>query len=118
MTDKYSEIVDIILAARNDAVGVAFRELDCGCARLCGVSRQGRPVGEVYNLSGQPTTRNLEPLVCLKCYRAKRFAVERTARQGILWAAGPDRQTAEDERRLIGQTVFGDGYSDEPDHPA
>ena len=67
----------------------------CGCARLCGVSRQGDPVGEVYNLSGQPPTRNLEPLVCLKCYRDKRFAVERTVRRGILWADSPERAFSE-----------------------
>jgi len=100
------------MAARADAVGVAFRELDCGCARLCGVSREGDPVGEVYNYSGQPTTRNLEPLVCLKCYRDKRFAVERTSRKGILWADTPDRRTEADERQTIGQTVFGNGYRD------
>jgi len=112
MTEKYLEIVEIIMAARADAVGVAFRELDCGCARLCGVSRKGDPVGEVYNYSGPPTTRNLEPLVCLKCYRDKRFAAERTARQGILWADAPGRQTGEDERYSIGRAVFGDGYRD------
>ena len=112
MTDKYSELVEIIMAARADAVGVAFRELDCGCARLCGVSRKGDPVGEVYNYSGQPTTRNLEPLVCLKCYRDKRFAVERTARQGILWADLPGRQTEADDRHMIGQAVFGNDYRD------
>jgi hypothetical protein len=110
MTDKYSELFEIIMAARTDAVGVAFRELDCGCARLCGVSRKGDPVGDVYNFSGQPATRNLEPLVCLKCYRDKRFAVERTARQGIFWADTPGRQTGADERHRIGQAVFGDGY--------
>lgn len=110
MNAKYSDIKGLILASSPDAVGVAFRELDCGCARLCGVSRQGDPVGEVYNLSGQAPTRNLEPLVCLKCYRDKRFAVERTARKGILWADGPDRQTGTDERQLIGIAVFGKAY--------
>jgi len=102
--------MELILASRPDAVGVAFRELDCGCARLCGVSRQGEPVGEVYNLSGQLATRNLEPLVCLKCYRDKRFSVERTAHRGIIWADSPDRQTGDDERQLIGIAVFGKGY--------
>ena len=108
--DKYLEIAEIIIASRRDAVGVAYRELDCGCARLCGVSRKGDPVGEVYNLSGQPTTRNLEPLVCLRCYRDKRFAVERTTRQGILWADRAERQVRADERARIGQAVFGDSY--------
>lgn len=112
MTEKYSEIAEIILASRRDAVGVAYRELDCGCACLCGVSRKGDPVGEVYGVSGQPATRNLEPLVCLRCYRDQRFAVERTARQGILWAEAPDRRTQPEERVLIGYAVFGDGFRD------
>jgi hypothetical protein len=110
MMEKYLEIAEIIFASRRDAVGVAYRELDCGCARLCGVSRRGAPVGEVYNISGQPATRNLEPLVCLRCYRDKRFAVERTARQGILWADRPERRVDVDQRAEIGQAVFGDGY--------
>jgi hypothetical protein len=108
--EKYLEIAEIIFAARRDAVGVAYRELDCGCARLCGVSRRGDPVGEVYNLSGQPATRNLEPLVCLRCYRDKRFAVERTARQGILWSDRPRREVPPQERDWIGRAVFGDAY--------
>ena len=110
MNNKYTEIAEIIFAARGDAVGVAFLELDCGCARLCGVSRRGTPVGDVFNVSGQPATRNLEPLVCLKCYRDKRFAVERSARQGILWAEAPDRQTVPEERVTIGSAVFGDRF--------
>ena len=108
--DQYSDIAVIIFTSRRDAVGVAFRELDCGCARLCGVSRKGDPVGEVYNVSGQPSTRNLEPLVCLRCYRDKRFAVERTARQGILWAEGFRQDTRPEERLRIGRAVFGDDY--------
>jgi len=108
--NKYSEIAEIIFAARGDAVGVAFLELDCGCARLCGVSRRGTPVGDVFNVSGQPTTRNLEPLVCLKCYRDKRFAVERSTRQGILWAEAPNRQTVSEERAKIEYAVFGDKF--------
>ena len=110
MSDKYEELAEIIFASRSEAVGVAFRELDCGCARLCGVSRKGRPVGDVYNVSGQPATRNLEPLVCLRCYRDKRFAVERSARHGILWADRPDRQTRPEERARIGHAVFGDDF--------
>jgi len=108
--DQYLEIAEIIFSAHRDAVGVAYRELDCGCARLCGVSRRGEPVGEVYNLSGQPATRNLEPLVCLRCYREQRFAVERTARLGILWSDRPRRETPPEERASIGQAVFGDDY--------
>lgn len=108
--DHYWEIAEIIFASRRDAVGVAFRELDCGCARLCGVSRKGDPVGEVYNVSGQPATRNLEPLVCLRCYRDQRFAVERTARRGILWADRPKQDTRTEERVRIGRAVFGEDY--------
>ena len=108
--DHYLEIAEIIFAARRDAVGVAYRELDCGCARLCGVSRKGEPVGEVYNVSGQSATRNLEPLVCLRCYRDKRFAVERTARHGILWTDRGGRETPPEERSRIGHAVFGEAY--------
>jgi hypothetical protein len=107
---KYTEIAEIIFAARADAVGVAYLELDCGCARLCGVSRRGRPVGDVFNLSGQPATRNLEPLVCLKCYRDKHFAVERTARRGIVWAEAQERHTDRAARLTIGRFVFGDDF--------
>lgn len=110
--DAYWEIAEIIFAARRDAVGVAYRELDCGCARLCGVSGRGEPVGEVYNVSGQPSTRNLEPLVCLRCYRDKRFAVERTARQGILWSERPGRETPPEKRTRIGRAVFGEDYQE------
>lgn len=108
MSEKYAEITEIILAAHGDAVGVAFLELDCGCARLCGVSRRGKPVGDVFNVSGQAATRNLEPLVCLKCYRDKRFAVERSARRGILWTEAPGRQTRSEERATIRYAVFGE----------
>jgi hypothetical protein len=110
MNDAYSEIAEIIFASHGDAVGVAYLELDCGCARLCGVSRQGAPVGDVFNVSGQPSTRNLEPLVCLKCYRDKGFAVQRAARQGILWADAPPRRTGPEERMRIGHVVFGDDF--------
>jgi hypothetical protein len=110
MNAQYSEIAEIIFASHKNAVGVAYLELDCGCARLCGVSRQGVPVGDVFNVSGQPTTRNLEPLVCLKCYRDKRFAVERSAHRGILWAEAPPRRTDQEERLQIGYAVFGDDF--------
>jgi hypothetical protein len=36
--------------------------------------------------------------------------VERTARQGILWADRPERRVDVDRRAEIGQAVFGDGY--------
>jgi hypothetical protein len=111
MNNQYSEIADIIFASHKDAVGVAYLELDCGCARLCGVSRQGVPVGDVFNISGQPATRNLEPLVCLKCYRDRRFAVERSAHRGILWAEAPHCRTDREERMRIGYAVFGDDFS-------
>jgi len=110
MNSRYSEIAEIIFSSHKDAVGVAYLELDCGCARLCGVSRRGVPVGDVFNVSGQPATRNLEPLVCLKCYRDNRFAVERSARRGILWTEAPRRRTGREERLQIGYAVFGDDF--------
>jgi len=110
MNDQYAEIAEIIFASHKNVVGVAYLELDCGCARLCGVSRQGVPVGDVFNVSGQPATRNLEPLVCLKCRLDKRFAVERSAQRGILWAEASPRLTDPEERMRIGYAVFGDDF--------
>ena len=42
-----------ILTACPEAIGVAFKFLDCGCSLLCGVSAQGNPVGELIHVSGQ-----------------------------------------------------------------
>ena len=75
MNDPYSEIAGIIFASRGDAEALAYLELDGGCAKLCGVSRQGAPLGDVFNVSRPPSTHNLEPIAGLTCYVGWCFAV-------------------------------------------
>ena len=107
MPEAYHQICQRILAEDRDIVGVSYRKLDCGCMQFCGVSPKGRTQGCRYHLSGQPPTRNLEQLVCLKCRKDSDFAVERTVTKGIVWSAdAPQPQ----ERLQIGRMVLGDDY--------
>jgi hypothetical protein len=46
-----------ILTTYPQAIGVAFKFLDCGCSLLCGVSAQGNPIGEMIHVSGQPAKK-------------------------------------------------------------
>jgi hypothetical protein len=107
MSEAYSKISQRIMDEDHELVGVSYRKLDCGCMQFCGISRMGRTVACRYHLSGQPPTRNLEQLVCLKCRKDTDFAVERTVAQGIVWSAkAPPSQ----ERLQIGRMVLGDDY--------
>jgi hypothetical protein len=75
-----------IFIEQPEAIGVAFKFLDCGCSRLCGVSAQGDPLGELVHVSGQPAH----------------------------WP-GDESELPDKELRLaIGRNVFGPGYI-EPD---
>ncbi len=89
MNPEYQAVCQRILADDRDLVGVSYRKLDCGCMQFCGISAQGETLGCRHHVSGQPPTRNLEPLVCLKCRKDDEFAVERTVDKGIVWAASP-----------------------------
>ena len=46
-----------ILSEQPEAIGVAFKFLDCGCSMLCGVSAQGDALGELIHVSGQPAKK-------------------------------------------------------------
>ena len=107
MREGYDKICQRIMAEDREIVGVSFRKLDCGCMQFCGISTAGRAVGCRYQLSGQPPTRNLEQLVCLKCRKDPDFAVERTVAAGIVWS---DSAPSPQERLQIGRMVLGDGY--------
>jgi hypothetical protein len=107
MRSEYKAICDQIMRANHDTVGVVFHKLDCGCMQFCGIAADGRLLGCRYHISGQPPTRNLEPLVCLRCRKDTAFAIERTVDQGIVWAANPP---APRQRRHIGRMVLGDEY--------
>ncbi len=104
MNPEYKIICDRILADNRDLVGVSYRKLDCGCMQFCGLSPSGQMLGCRYHLSGQPPTRNLEPLVCLKCRKDEHFAVERSVEKGIVWAANPPGPEAQQQ---ISRKIWG-----------
>ncbi len=107
MSEAYSKICQRIMNEDHALVGVSYRKLDCGCMQFCGISEVGRTVACRYHLSGQPPTRNLEQLVCLKCRKDTEFAVERTVAQGIVWS---DSAPPPQERLQIGRMVLGEDY--------
>ena len=101
-----------ILTTHPEAIGVAFKFLDCGCSLLCGVSAQGDPIGEMIHVSGQPARRGKKPPICFKC--KKDSSLERVVWEGIHWP-GDENELPDKELRLsIGRNVFGPGYI-EPD---
>ena len=50
-----------ILNAYPEAIGVAYKGLDCGCALVCGVSAASQPLGQLRHLSGQPKQTDRRP---------------------------------------------------------
>ncbi len=108
-TSNYFESVcHHILADYPDAIGVAYKVLDCGCSLLCGVSARGNPVGELRHTSGQPTRKGVKPPICLKCKLDD--GLKRVVWEGVFWP-GDDTEKPEKELRiLIGRRVFGPGY--------
>ena len=97
-----------ILAQHPEAIGVAFKWLDCGCSLLCGVSAKGDPVGMLVHFSGQPSTRGRQAPICFKC--KKDGGLDRVVWQGIHWPGDPEEYPARELRLLIGRRVFGPGY--------
>ncbi|MBL0714754.1 MAG: hypothetical protein JJV98_13755 [Desulfosarcina sp.] len=112
MNKKYNAICQRIVDENHGVVGVSFRELDCGCVQFCGLSRKGQTPVCSYHLSGQPPTRNLEPLVCLKCRKDEHFAAERTVQKGIVWSANSRIPLPRSERLQIGRLVLGGDYKE------
>jgi hypothetical protein len=94
-----------IFIEQPEAIGVAFKFLDCGCSRLCGVSAQGDPLGELVHVSGQPA-------ICFTCKKDSGF--ERVIWEGIHWPGDESELPDKELRLLIGRSVFGPGYI-EPD---
>jgi len=101
-----------ILATYPQAIGVAFKFLDCGCSLLCGVSGQGSPVGELIHVSGQPERKDGKLPVCFVC--KKDDGLQRVIWEGIHWPGDENEQPSKELRLAIGRTVFGPGYV-EPD---
>ena len=101
-----------ILIEQPEAIGVAFKFLDCGCSLVCGVSAQGEPLGELIHVSGQPAKKGKKPPICFTC--KKDSGLGRVIWEGIHWP-GDETELPDKELRLaIGRNVFGPGYI-EPD---
>ncbi len=109
--DPFHEACRRIYLENPDAIGVAYKGLNCGCALLCGVSAKGDPLGSLTHVPGQPVSEGLGPPICLMC--KKDSGLERVVMQGIHWP-GEESEAPEKALRLsIGEKVFGPDYTDE-----
>jgi hypothetical protein len=107
-SNAFLESCDGIFARHPDAIGVAFKWLDCGCVLLCGVSARGEPVGALVHVSGSAPGKGRPAPICLKCKRDG--GLDRVVWQGIHWP-GDEGELPERRLRLaIGRQVFGTGY--------
>jgi hypothetical protein len=97
-----------ILSQYPEAIGVAFKWLDCGCSLLCGVSAKGDPVGRLVHFSGQTSTKGRPAPICFKC--KKDGGLDRVVWQGIHWPGDPEEYPDKELRLWIGRQVFGPGY--------
>ena len=91
-----------------DAIGVAYKGLDCGCSLMCGVSGQGYPVGALVHVPGGSHDSGAEALVCLACKRDD--GLQRVVNQGIVWPGTENEWPDASLRNAIGQAVFGPEY--------
>jgi len=97
-----------ILFERPEAIGVAYKVLDCGCALLCGVSAVGDPIGTLQHISSQPIKKKSSPPICLKC--RKDNGLDRVVWDGIYWPGVQREWPDKDLRISIGRKVFGPYY--------
>ena len=101
-----------ILSSQPEAIGVAFKFLDCGCSMLCGVSAQGDALGELIHVSGQPAKKGKKPPICFICKKDSRL--DRVVWEGIHWPGDESELPDKELRVAIGRNVFGPAYI-EPD---
>ena len=107
-TSPFSEACQNILIEHPEAIGVAYKILNCGCALICGASVGGEPVGDLNHISGQPVRRGNKVPVCLKCRMDN--GLKRVVWEGIYWP-GPQHEWPDIELRIsIGRRIFGPGY--------
>ena len=97
-----------ILTERPEAIGVAYKILDCGCALLCGTSSGGDPIGILQHISGQPIKKGNALTICLKC--KKDNGLDRVVWDGIYWPGAQSEWPEKDLRISIGRKIFGSGY--------
>jgi hypothetical protein len=111
-TTAFEAACQKILFEQPEAMGVAFKFLDCGCALLCGVSAQGDPCGKLIHMSGQQAKKGKKPPICFKCRKDR--GLDRVVWQGIHWPGEESELPAKELRLAIGMKVFGPSYI-EPD---
>jgi hypothetical protein len=107
-SDSFTNTCRTILIEHPEAIGVAYKGLDCGCALVCGVTAKGDPIGSMLRVTGQPITDDHKVPICLKC--KKDDGLNRVVQEGIRWP-GDDNELPDLELRLtIGRKVFGPDY--------
>ena len=97
----FDQACQTILGSFPEAIGVAFKFLDCGCSLLCGVSAKG-------NVSGQPQKKGKKSPICFRCKRDG--GLNRVIWQGIHWPGDESELPDEELRLTIGRNVFGPDY--------
>ncbi|CAB1058881.1 hypothetical protein D1BOALGB6SA_3639 [Olavius sp. associated proteobacterium Delta 1] len=97
-----------ILFEHPEAIGVAYRVLNCGCALICGATAGGDPIGTLHHISGQPIKRGGKSPICLKCRKDK--GLDRVVWEGIYWPGPQNEWPDKDLRISIGRKIFGSGY--------
>lgn len=101
-----------ILHEHPEAIGVAYKGLDCGCALLCGVSAKARPLGPLQHVSGQSGTEKNKRPICLMC-KMDDGLQERVVREGIFWPGTAGEKPDRELRDRIGKQVFGPDYRED-----
>lgn len=109
-SDAFNKACQEIFILYPEAIGVAFKGLDCGCALVCGVSARGEPVGSLIYVSGQPGRKGKKSPICLKC--KKDDGLDRVVREGIIWPGEENERPNVDLRLSIGKKVFGPDYQE------
>jgi hypothetical protein len=104
-TTPFEDTCARILIKYPEAIGVAFKWLDCGCSLLCGVDAVGDPVGPLMHVGSQATTG-----ACPQC--KKDVDLNRVVWQGIHWPGSPEEYPEMELRLSIGRKVFGPGYTE------
>lgn len=112
VTGAFESLCMEILDTYPEAIGVAYKGLNCGCTLLCGVSAASRPLGKLRHLSGQPRQSAHRPPICLRCKRDDGLR-GRVVREGIFWPGTVDERPDIELRNLIGRSVFGDHYKED-----
>jgi hypothetical protein len=107
-SNQFEQVCHQIMGEYPQAIGVAYKVLDCGCSLLCGVSVQGNPVGEMHHTSGQPVRKGIKPPICLKCKLDN--GLKRVVWEGIFWPGDENEKPDKEIRLFIGREVFGPGY--------